>query len=420
MKRLFTFIICVLVLQVVKANSKNTFLSLNSPVNIADTTVLLPVSQVPVSIYQNVIFKRRLDSIKKDVPLDYNEYVQSYIDNYMGRRDEMGRILGLTKYYFPIYEKAFRDAGIPDEIKYLSIVESALNPNAVSRVGASGLWQFMSETAKVYGLKMNDYVDERRDPVQASTAAAAYLKDAYQQFGDWLLAIASYNCGKSNVEHAMEKAGANDYWSIRQYLPAETRGYVPAYIAVSYVMNYYKAHNLSPYACTIITSTDTVSVNKFVPLSKIAQVLGVTLKDISILNPAYKQMMVNGTATAPRKLIIPQIMQKERSAALTQVLNNPDAPVPVLHIQPVYTAPVQPTIVPVQFAGNAASSTNTAGTVSSRVLPAYHTTQKGDTFTAIATKYGVNVDDLMKLNIEFGSSKTVHLQPGLTIKITRG
>ncbi|MFA6085719.1 transglycosylase SLT domain-containing protein [Mucilaginibacter sp.] len=421
MKRLFTFIICVLLVQVVKANSNNKFLNLNSPVNIADTTVLLPVSQVPVSIYQNVIFKRRLDSIKKDVPLDYNEYVQSYIDNYMGRRDEMSRIMGLTKYYFPIYEKAFRDAGIPDEIKYLSIVESALNPNAVSRVGASGLWQFMSETAKVYGLKMNDYVDERRDPVQSSQAAAAYLKDAYQQFGDWLLAIASYNCGKSNVEHAMEKAGANDFWSIRQYLPAETRGYVPAYIAVSYVLNYSQRHNIMPYACTIATTTDTVSVNKFVPLSKVAQVLGITLKDISILNPAYKQLMVNGTAAAPRKIIIPQIIQKERSAALTQVLNNPDGPVPVVHIQPVYTASVQPAQVPAQAAATTATSTSTAASgAPSRVLPPYHTTQKGDTFTGIATKYGINVDELMKLNIEFGSSKTVHLQPGLTIKITRG
>jgi membrane-bound lytic murein transglycosylase D len=422
MKRLFTFIICVLALQIVKANSNNNFSSLNSTVSIADTTVLLPVSQVPVSIYQNVIFKRRLDSIQKDVPLDYNEYVQSYIDNYMGRRDEMSRIMGLTKYYFPIYEKAFRDAGIPDEIKYLSIVESALNPNAVSRVGASGLWQFMSETAKVYGLKMNDYVDERRDPIQSSQAAAAYLKDAYQQFGDWLLAIASYNCGKSNVLHAMEKAGANDFWSIRQYLPAETRGYVPAYIAISYVMNYSKRHNLSPYACTITTTTDTVSVNKFVPLSKIAQVLGITIKDISILNPAYKQLMINGTAAVPRKLIIPQI-EKERFAALTQVLNNPDGPVPFVRTQPVYTASVQPKQVPVSAIAQAANNAATSSTVATgpaRVLPTYYTTQKGDTFTGIATKYGVNVDELMKLNIEFGNSKTVHLQPGLTIKITKG
>jgi membrane-bound lytic murein transglycosylase D len=420
MKRLFTFIICAASLQIVKANSVNLEFNFKPSLK-GDTTVLLPVSEVPVSPYQNVIFKRRLDSIKRDVPLDYNEYVQSYIDTYMGRRDEMSRILGLTKYYFPIYEKAFREAGIPDEIKYLSIVESALNPNAVSRVGAAGPWQFMSETAKIYGLKMTDYVDERRDPVQSSYAAAAYLKDAYQQFGDWLLAIASYNCGKSNVENALKKTGANDYWSIRQLLPPETRGYVPAYIAVSYVMNYYKRHNLPIYASPIALATDTMSVKKLVPLSKIAQVLGISMKDITVLNPAYRMQIVNGSATAPRKLIVPQIMQKERTSALAFVLNNPEAPVPVVHVQPVYVASVQPNQIPVSAMSPAANtSANPATPGMPRVIPAFHTTEKGDTFTIIANKYGVNVDELMKLNVEFGSSKTVHLQPGLTIKVTRG
>jgi membrane-bound lytic murein transglycosylase D len=275
----------------------------------------------------------------------------------------------------------------------------------------------MSETAKIYGLKMTDYVDERRDPVQSSYAAAAYLKDAYQQFGDWLLAIASYNCGKSNVENALKKTGAHDYWSIRQLLPAETRGYVPAYIAVSYVMNYYKRHNLPVYASPIALSTDTMSVKKLVPLSKIAQVLGISMKDITALNPAYRLQVVNGSAVAPRKLIVPQQMQKERTAALTFVLNNPEAPVPVVHVQPVYVASAQINQIPVS-ATNTSANNATPGT--QHFIPAYHTTQKGDTFTLIANKYGVSVDELMKLNVEFGSSKTVHLQPGLTIKVTRG
>lgn len=419
MKRLFTFIICALSLQIVKANSTIKHQGAKPLFASTDTIVLLPVAQVPVSLYQNVIFKRRLDSIQKDVPLDYNEYVQGYIDTYMARRDEMSRVLGLSRYYFPIYEKAFRDAGIPDEIKYLSIVESALNPNAVSRVGASGPWQFMSETAKIYGLKITDYVDERRDPVQASYAAAAYLKDAYQQFGDWLLAIASYNCGKSNVEKALARTGAHDYWSIRQYLPAETRGYVPAYIAVSYVMNYYKRHNLPIYASDLALKTDTVLVNKFVPLSKIAQVLGITIKDISVLNPAYRMMIVNGSDKAPRKLIIPLQTYKERNVALTQVLNNPDGPVPIVHTPlPVYEAPVQSKQSPASAVGPGfIAVTNPAAPGN---FPAYHTTQKGDTFTIIANKYGVNVDELMRLNVQFGNSKTVHLQPGLTVKVTKG
>ena len=165
--------------------------------------------------FQGSLMKGKLVAIQKEVPLDYNEFVQTYIDNYTGpnRREEMGRIMGLAKYYFPIYEKAFREAGIPEEIKFLSIVESALNPNAVSRVGAAGLWQFMSTTGRTYGLNINNYVDERRDPIQASYAAAAYLKDAYQEFGDWLLAIAAYNCGKGSVERAVAKANALDYWS---------------------------------------------------------------------------------------------------------------------------------------------------------------------------------------------------------------
>ncbi|MBD1393981.1 lytic transglycosylase domain-containing protein [Mucilaginibacter glaciei] len=422
MKRLFTFFICIALVQIVKANAATHFQSTKLLVATADTIELLPVAQVPVSIYKNVIYKRRLDSIQRDVALDYNEFVQGYIDNYLGRRDEMGRILGLSKYYFPIYEKALSDVGVPDEIKYLSIVESALNPNAVSRVGAAGPWQFMSETAKIYGLKMNDYVDERRDPVQASYAAAAYLKDAYQQFGDWLLAIASYNCGKSNVEKALELTGAHDYWSIRKYLPAETRGYVPAYIAVSYVMNYYKRHNLPTYASDIALRTDTVMVNKFVPLSKIAQVLGVTTKEIGVLNPAYRMMVVNGSDKAPRKLIIPLQTYKERTAALTQVLNNPDGPVPIVHTPPpVYMVAAQPKQVPGLAVGPGyVTATNPATPGAPRNLPSYHTTQKGDTFTSIAAQYGVNVDELMKLNVEFGGSKTVHLQPGLTVKVTKG
>ena len=271
MKRLLMCAISLCLLQAVKADprfipdSSHTFAQAKDATH--DTT-MVPVlnNPAPVSVYQSNIFKRRLDSIKKDVPLDYNEYVQSYIDTYLSpdQRENMARVLGLTKYYFPIYEKAFHDAGIPEEIEYLSIVESQLNPYAVSRVGATGLWQFMSTTARTYGLNMDAYVDERRDPIQSSYAAAAYLKDAYQQFGDWLLAIASYNCGKSNVIRAIEKAGASDFWSIRQYLPVETRGYVPAYIAVTYVMNYYKQHNIVPQGCSSSLKTDTVMLNKYV------------------------------------------------------------------------------------------------------------------------------------------------------------
>jgi membrane-bound lytic murein transglycosylase D len=205
MKRLFVSVFLLCSLNAANAapklfrDSSRTFVQ--SRDGIQDTIMVPVLNAAQVNPYQGSIYKRRLDSIQKEVPLDYNAYVQSYIDTYLNgsQRESLGRILVLTKYYFPIYEKVFHDAGIPEEIKYLSIVESQLNPNAVSRVGATGPWQFMGPTAKIYGLNIDSYVDERRDPIQSSYAAAAYLKDAYQQFGDWLTAIASYNCGKSNV-----------------------------------------------------------------------------------------------------------------------------------------------------------------------------------------------------------------------------
>lgn len=416
MKKLFPFIICALLIQIVKADTKAVFNIATAEIVQQDTNVLLPVIQAPVSIYQNNIFKRRLDSIQHEVPLDYNGYVQAYIDNYMRRRDEMGRMLGLSRYYFPIYEKAFHDAGIPDEIKYLSIVESALNPNAISRVGAAGPWQFMSETAKIYGLSMTDYVDDRRDPIQASAAAAAYLKDAYLQFGDWLLAIASYNCGKSNVLHALEQTGTHDYWSIRELLPAETRGYVPAFIAINYVMKYHKYHYIVPQTGNLAIVTDTIMVNKFVSLNRVAQALGMPLKDVCTLNPSYRQQLVNGTAAVPRRIVIPKI-DKERDNILRNVIADLNAPIPVLRpIQYVSIVPPPPPI-PVKTPVMAVQQAVVAGKV---VAPTIHTTKKGETLASIATMYRIKVEELMQWNRALGSNTTLPLMPGLIVNIGKG
>src|SRR6202000_866681 len=316
MKRLLMCVISLCLLQAAKADPffiPDSSRSLSQAKGASPDTIMVPVlNPAHVSPYQSNIYKRRLDSIAKDVPLDYNEYVQSYIDTYLAsnQRDDIARVLGLTKYYFPIYEKAFHDAGIPEEIKYLSIVESQLNPYAGSRFGATGPWQFMTNTARLYGLNMDTYVDERRDPIQSSYAAAAYLKDAYQEVAHWLLAIASYNCGKSNVIRAIEKAGANDFWSIRQYLPVETRGYVPAYIAVSYVMNYANKHNIVPQTWSLSDHTDTVLVDRFVSLSNVSKAINVDVRELAILNPAYKRQIVNGTTTAPKRLIMPKTAQE--------------------------------------------------------------------------------------------------------------
>jgi membrane-bound lytic murein transglycosylase D len=375
MKKVFTIVICLALSQFTQAT---VFLKTNiSPdsgiVTAKHDTLFVPVVKpVAFTPYQKV-FKSRLDSIQKQVPLDYNDYVQSYIDIYTspGRKADIGRVLGLAKYYFPIYEKAFREAGIPEEIKFLSIVESELNPNAVSRVGATGPWQFMYATGKLFGLNINDEVDERRDPIQASYAAAAYLKDAYQEFGDWLLAIASYNCGKSSVERAIDRSGGTDFWSIRQYLPAETRGYVPAYIAMSYVMNCFNKHSIVPQPCSFGIKTDTIMVNKPVSLTNIARVLETDVKDLLVLNPAYKRGVIKGSETAPRRLIIPQV-STEKYSVLYDALNS-DTPV---------------------------AYTNAPNPADRRVAehPAYHTVKKGETLAGIADRYGLDEQDLKAWN----------------------
>ncbi|WP_448700741.1 LysM peptidoglycan-binding domain-containing protein [Mucilaginibacter sp. AW1-3] len=386
MKKLSTFIICLVIIHVAKADLLNTT-SLKHKAdssalisNHRDTTIL-PVVTIGSS-FQSVTFKHRLDSIQKEIPLDYNAYVQSYIDIYTSRKDEMSRVLGLAKYYFPIYEKAFRDAGIPEEIKYLSVVESALDPYAVSRVGATGPWQFMFATGKLYGLAIDNYVDERRDPIQASYAAAAYIKDAYLDFGDWLVAIASYNCGKGAITRAIEKAGASDFWSIRPYLPAETRNYVPAYIAIAYVMNNYNRHGIMPRTCDMPVKTDTVLVNKFVSLANISKVLNMDTRQITALNPQYKMQIVNGTDAAPKRLVIPQI-NKASFALLYDALNDPN-------ITSDQFQPVRASINETPAKRKLQESTPE--------IPTSHRVKRGETLASIADKFGMEVSELKAWN----------------------
>jgi membrane-bound lytic murein transglycosylase D len=395
MKRLFTLTICLVLLQIVHAKPlSSAILNFQWVSDFRDTVQRQVVKQPAAPAPLKGIYERRLDSISKDIPLEYNEYVQTYIDLYMQNRDEMGQVVGLSKYYFPIYEKAFRDAGIPEEIKFLSIVESKLDPNAVSRVGATGPWQFMYTTGKLYGLNIDSYIDERRDPIQATYAAAAYLKDAYQEFGDWLLAIASYNCGKSNVERAVEKAGANDFWSARQYLPAETRGYVPAFIAMNYVMNYFNKHNIVAQACNFSTKTDTIMVKKYVTLSSVSQALNVNINELAILNPAYRRLIVNGSTATPRRLILPQTA-KENYAALYNVLNGTGEPVSA-----------EPKVAYASYTENKPE----------RRMATRHKVKRGETLAAIADKYGVEVQDLKVWN----HLKSNKAPVGVTIKVANG
>ena len=250
----------------------------------------------------------------------YNDVVQKFIDRYSGRlRHSISYMLGASNFYMPIFEEALEMYQLPLELKYLPIIESALNPKAVSRVGAAGLWQFMPATGKQYGLKLNSLVDERRDPVKSSQAAARYLRDLYKIFGDWNLVIAAYNCGPENINKAIRRAnnvtslkGADgepvpvvkDYWHIYPYLPRETRGYVPAFIAANYIMTYYSLHNICPMTTRLPAKSDTVMVSRNVHLEQVAEVVGLNIDLLRSLNPMYRRDVVPG-ATEPSPLRLP-------------------------------------------------------------------------------------------------------------------
>lgn len=348
--------------------------------------------------YQYTDHKAALEFLQKEVPLSHNAFVQSFIDVYTSPRyrNHLAKVSGLSKYYFPIFEKVFAEVNFPDEIKHLSIVESALNPQAVSRVGATGPWQFMFATAKVFNLSMDNYIDERKDPVAASYAAAAYMQAAYNEFGDWLLAIASYNCGKGNVNRAIQRSGlANpDFWSIRQYLPKETRDYVPAFIAMTYAMNHLDELGIESLDPGLSPATEIISVQRHISLSNIAQALHVNMDLLANLNPAYKKNIVNGSPETPRRLIVPTV-EKSAYADLYAVLNN--------------TNPAATSSVELQVASTATDQSEDSK------RPLYHNVQKGESLAKIASKYHVEVQDLKVWN----KLKNTTVLPGQKLAITQ-
>ncbi|OWK69405.1 lytic transglycosylase domain-containing protein [Pedobacter sp. AJM] len=364
-----------------------------------DTISVPLIYENPLLMGQNYIYKLRLDSIVKTVPLPYNEYVQQYIDIYAKRKDLFGKMMGLSNYYFPIFDKALKDFNIPQEIKYLTIVESQMNPHAISRVGATGIWQFMFGTGKAYGLKMDNFVDERKDPIQASYAAAQYFRDAYEELGDWLLAIAAYNCGKGAVTRAMAKAESRDFWEIRQFLPKETRNYVPAFIAAVYVMNYSGKHQITPQTCSLFLKTDTVQTNHFVSLAELAKALNVDETALFALNPSYKKKIVNGTDEEPKRIIIPKLRDIDY-AGVYDALYNADLDVNMRVVQ--------------------ASTDDVRDLRKSRIRQAVthhaaiiHQVSAGQSLTTVANKYGVEVQDLRVWN----GLKSKTVVPGQRLKI---
>ena len=248
--------------------------------------------------YPDSVYISRLSKINSIIEMPYNSIIRNHIHVYTIRqREKFCAVLGLVDYYFPLFEDIFDSYELPVELMYMSIIESALNPNAVSRAQATGLWQFMHSTARMYGLTMNSIVDERRDPIKSTDAAARYLRDLYKIYDDWVLALAAYNCGPGNVNKAIRRSGnKKDYWDIYYRLPRETRGYIPQFIAAVYAVNYHKEHNLNPLPVNFPIASDTIMVNKDIHLSQISEIMGIPLGEIRALNPQYRTGLIPGSS----------------------------------------------------------------------------------------------------------------------------
>ena len=265
---------------------------LNSEVELdvesTDTAAFL--SNVPDSVYI-----KRIEQMNSFITLPYNDIVKNHIIRYSEKMPAtMGRILGMCEYYMPIFQETFDRYGLPEELMAMAIIESALNPLAVSRAGAKGMWQFMYQTAKMYGLHIDSFVDERLDPVKSADAAARYLRDAYAIFGDWNLAIASYNCGAGNVNKAIRRSGSRKFWDLWAFLPRETRGYGPAFVGALYTVHYYKEHGIKPEPVQMPTHVDTFHINKMLHLKQVSELTGAPIDELKNLNPQYKHEIIPG------------------------------------------------------------------------------------------------------------------------------
>jgi len=333
------------------------------------------------------IYIRRLAAIPSVIEMPYNQVVRKHIERYVYRsRTLIEEMLGMSLYYMPIFEQALEKEGLPLELKYLPIVESAMDPNAVSRVGAAGLWQFMIGTGKGLGLEINSLVDERRDPYRSSAMAAKYLKDLYQIYNDWSLAIAAYNCGPGNVNKALHRnGGKGDFWDIYEYLPRETRGYVPAFIAANYAMTYYKQHNISPSLARKPLITDTVSVNRRIHFAQIAQVLNMPIEEIRTFNPQFRADVIPGD-NHPYTLVLP-------SQQIYSFIMSEDSIENYRNDLYAHREVVEP--------GGQVSTAEEY--VSGRkglddIRTINHKVGRGETLASIAAKYDMSTQDLMALN----------------------
>ncbi|MDR2064312.1 MAG: transglycosylase SLT domain-containing protein [Prevotellaceae bacterium] len=332
----------------------------------------MPAAELPDSVYIS-----RLSQIASAVHLPYNDIVRRFIIVYTQKyRDKTEEILSLGDYYFPIFEEILYSYGLPLELKTMAVIESALNPVAVSRMKATGIWQFMFRTAKYYGLNITSFVDERCDPVAACHAAAKYMASMYKIFDDWTLVIASYNCGEGNVKKAIRRAGGKtDFWSIYPYLPRETRGYVPMFIGATYAITYYKEHGLKKAPPVMPVAVDTFMVNKMLHFEQISKIIGIPVAVIRQLNPQYRRDIIPGKEK-PYTLILPHTYTNLFIDNETRIYAYNDS----VYFNPKVLA------APANYSAHAGGK---------QII---HTVKKGETVGGIAQKYRVRTNDLKYWN----------------------
>ncbi len=364
----------------------------------------------------------RLARIPTTIEMPLNDVTRKFIDKYISMRGSVATMLGSSNFYFPIFEDALERYGLPLELRYLPVIESALRPSATSRVGAAGLWQFMIATGKRYGLEVNTLVDERRDPYKASDAAAHYLSDLYQMFNDWGLAIAAYNCGEGNVQKALTRNGNQDgadYWTVYNRLPHETRGYVPAFIAATYIMNYYCEHGIVPHDATLPLAADTVMVQREVSFSQISSSCSVSVDELRSLNPQYRKDIVPAgyMLCLPSEKINDYIVYEDSICAKYGV-----TPISISDVRRAVTDDINESRT-TSTSSSSKSSYNSRSSRSSKrssrqsrrnqSRPVTTNIKNGDTLSGIAARTGTTVANLRKLN----GIKGDNIRAGATIRV---
>ena len=348
-------------------------------------------------------YQEWLAKLPAEIEMPYNSAVGNFIDMYLDRRRTLlSNMLALHNYYGPIFIEELSKEGLPLELQYLPVIESAINPNAVSRVGATGLWQFMSSTGSGMGLEINSLVDERRDPRKSSEAAAKYLKQLYNIYDDWSLAIAAYNCGPGNVNKALRKAGGGklDFWEIYNYLPKETRGYVPMFIAANYVMNYHDKYGINPAVVKHRLVTDTVQVNDRLHFQQIADVLQVPIDDIRMLNPQFRKDIIPGNSR-PSSLVLPSQQALSYIVSEDAIINyDADKYRPRTYVEPGERAGRNDNLTQLADSQSVNAAQNVAlnTAVSDRMEELSHTVGRGESLRDIAKHYGVSSTDIKRWN----------------------